>query len=70
MLAKTTRPREPALRRRMERVRRQMRVACRRLDIAVAEQLSDHRQGFFKRLCPVLVTMNDRTDCTMAHCNA
>ena len=33
----------------MDRVLREMGVASRRLDIAVAEQLVDHRQGFLKR---------------------
>ena len=36
------------LRRLVERVGRPMRVACLRLDIAAAEQPSDHRQGFSK----------------------
>ena len=33
----------------MDRVLREMGVASRRLDIAVAEQLVDHRQGFLER---------------------
>lgn len=37
------------LRRLMERVLRQMGVARRRLDIAVAEQLADHRQRLAER---------------------
>ena len=39
------------LRRLMDRVARQMGVARRRLYVAVAEQLADHRQGLAERQC-------------------
>ena len=35
-----------SFRRLMDRIARQMGVARRRLDIAVAQQLADHRKGF------------------------
>ena len=43
-------------------VARQMRIACRGLDLAVAEQLSDHRETFAERQRPRRVTVSEIVD--------